>query len=467
MLNYGNMLGVRVKKGQEIEIKIEKMKYPNVGIGTFEGESVRIKGALTGQTLKARISKKRSNKIEARPLEVIERSDREKASFCEHFGSCGGCMLQTLDYEGQLSIKREMVKHLFDDAGLDIKIDKIIGSPEIFEYRNKMEFSFGDEFKDGPLTLGMHKKGHHHDVVNIPHCHLVDEDYRTLLNGILAYATENKLIKYNKRSNEGFLRHLVVRKAKGTGEIMVALSATTGPQDAEGNPFDEMLFLKMIQSLPLKGSLKSVLYVQNDGLSDVVAGDIKILYGDDFITEKLFDLTFKITLYSFFQTNTLGAEILYQTAMDLIDDLSDKVCFDLFSGTGTIGQIMAQKASQVIGIEWVQDAVDAAEENAELNGLTNCNFICGDVFEKLQTVAEKPDVIVVDPPRSGMGEKTTTAIAGYNIPSIVYVSCNPSTLLDDLIVFRKLGYETNEITLVDMFPWTGGVECVTQLKKIK
>lgn len=457
--------GVKVKKGQEIELKITRMKYPNVGIGIFEDQEIRVKNALTGQVLACRISKKRSTKIEARALEVIERAPNEKDSFCEHFNMCGGCMLQTLDYESQLNLKTEMVKNLFDEAGLMLKFNPIVPSPEAFEYRNKMEFSFGDEFKDGPLTLGMHKKGHHHDVVDVPNCHLADVDFRTIQKAVLAYAKENGLIKYNKRSHIGFLRHLVVRKAKGTGEIMVALSASTQPADTAGNVFDGKSFAKYLNELPLVGKLSSVLYVKNDGLGDVVSGEIECLLGELYITEKLFDLTFKITLYSFFQTNTKGAERLYQTALDQIESMEDKVCFDLFSGTGTIGQIMAQKSKKVIGIEWVEDAVVAARENAHMNGLDNCEFICGDVFEQLKKVKEKPDVIVVDPPRSGMGEKTTVAVASYGIPSIVYVSCNPLTLLDDLIVFQKQGYTADDITLVDMFPWTGGVECVTRLTK--
>jgi 23S rRNA (uracil-5-)-methyltransferase RumA len=329
-----------------------------------------------------------------------------------------------------------------------------------------MEFSFGDEFKDGPLTLGMHKKGHHHDVVNVPFCHLVDEDFRLILTSVLDFAAKYELIKYNKRSNIGFLRHLVVRKSKGTGEIMVALSATTQAADLAGNPFNQKGFVEMLKALKVTGEISSILYVKNDGLGDVVTGEIEVLSGRDFIVEKLFELSFKITLYSFFQTNTLGAERLYDTAMQLIPDLEGKICFDLFSGTGTIGQIMAQKAKRVIGIEWVEDAVMAARENTGLNGLDNCEFICGDVFAKLSTIEDHPDVIVVDPPRSGMGEKTTRAIASYGIPEIVYVSCNPSTLMDDLTTFDKCGYVADEITLVDMFPWTGGVESVVLIKKI-
>lgn len=454
-----------MKKGEEIIIRIDKMKYPNVGIGQLDGQSIRIKGALTNQLIKGRISKKRSGKIEARLLEVVERSPLEQSSFCEHFNICGGCMLQTFDYKGQLELKKDMVKALFEEAGYSIPIDLVVESPEHFEYRNKMEFSYGDAYKDGPLTLGMHKKGHHHDVVDVPMCHLVDEDFRVILREVLSYAKTQELLKFNKRSNQGFLRHLVVRKSKSTGEIMIALSATTQACNPKGDAFDGAHFVDFLRGLNYSGTLASILYVKNDGLGDVVAGDIECLYGRDFIVEHLMGLTFNIHLYAFFQTNTLGAERLYQTAINLIPDMNEKVCFDLFSGTGTIGQIMAKHAKTVYGIEWVSEAVEAARENASINKLDNCTFICGDVFEKLSEIEEKPDVIVVDPPRSGMGEKTTKAVAAYEIPQIVYVSCNPATLLDDLLVFAKCGYYAEGLSIVDMFPWTGGVECVTKIVK--
>jgi 23S rRNA (uracil1939-C5)-methyltransferase len=454
-----------VKKGEEIIIRIDKMKYPNVGIGQIDGQLIRIKGALTDQLVKGRISKKRSGKIEARLLEVVERSPFEQSSFCEHFNICGGCMLQTFDYKGQLELKKNMVSALFEEAGYSIPIDLIVESPEHFEYRNKMEFSFGDAYKDGPLTLGMHKKGHHHDVVDVPLCHLVDEDYRLILREVLNYAKKYELLKYNKRNNQGFLRHLVVRKSKSTGEIMIALSATTQACNPKGDYFDSDHFVEFLKGLNFTGTLASVLYVKNDGLGDVVSGETVCLYGKPYIVEHIMGLSFKINLHAFFQTNSLGAERLYQTAIDLIPELNDKTCFDLFSGTGTIGQIMATHSKAVYGIEWVSEAVEAARENAVNNKLDNCTFICGDVFEKLTEITEKPDVIVVDPPRSGMGEKTTKAVAAYDIPQIVYVSCNPATLLDDLLVFARSGYFAESLNIVDMFPWTGGVECVTRIVK--
>ncbi|MDK2866456.1 MAG: rRNA (uracil1939-C5)-methyltransferase, partial [Clostridiales bacterium] len=451
-----------MRKGDSVTLTIEKNKYPNMGIGYHEGQKIFVKQAIKGQKVTVRISKKRAERIEGRIMEIIEKSPMEQASFCEHFGACGGCALQTLSAEGQLAMKREMVFNLFEEAKMPIEILDVIESPTVFEYRNKMEFSFGDEVIGGPLTLGMHKKGRYHDVVDVPSCHLVDADYRLLLTEILAYFKASGLPRYDKKQEKGFLRHLVIRKSVTTAEILVALSATTQV------PFDGNAFVEMLRALPLSGELTGVLYVRNDGKSDMVSGAYDVLFGRDYIMEHLMGLSFKVTLYSFFQTNTRGAEYLYKTALDLIPDLSDKVCFDLFSGTGTIGQIMAKRARKVIGIEIVPDAVDAANENAKLNGLDNCTFLCGDVYQTLDTVEARPDVIVVDPPRAGIGEKAVQRITAYGVPEIVYISCNPKTLYEDLAWFKRAGYAPADgLKLVDMFPWTYHVETVVLLSHKK
>lgn len=448
-----------MKKGEIIELKISHNLYPNIGVGFYNGERVRVKNTLPGQTVHARISKKRSGKVEARLIEVIEKSEREQASFCEHYNDCGGCLLQTLSFEGQTDLKREMVQRLLDDSGIEVSIDEVILSPEVFEYRNKMEFSFGDAYKEGPMTLGMHRKGRHHDVVTVGNCHICDGDFRSILKGVLDFAEKNALPKYNKFNHEGLLKHLVVRKGKNTKEIMVALSASTQVD------FDKKAFAAMLLDLPLEGMLKSILWVKNDGLGDVVSGDIDVLYGADEIHEEILGLTFKVSLYSFLQPNTKGAEKLYLSAIEQIPSIEGKVCFDLFSGTGTIGQLMAKHAKWVYGIEIVADAVAVAKENAKVNGLSNCTFLCGDVFTVLNELKEKPDVIVVDPPRVGMGEKTTLKIISYEVPEIVYVSCNPKSLAEDLLVFKRNGYDVEKFILVDQFPWTGSVESVVKLVK--
>ena len=455
-----------LKKGDEITIKIEKMKYPNIGIGFHNDKKIHVKNVLEGQTIRCRISKNRSEKREAKLIEILESSPMEQPSFCEHYGLCGGCLFQTLSGEGQLQTKHDMVKLLFDEAGLEIPFEGILPSPQIFEYRNKMEFSFGDETKEGPLRLGMHKKGRYHDVVNVDKCHLIDEDYRVILRNVLEFMTCNKIPKFNKNTLVGFLRHLVVRKSYKTGEILIGLSASTQAIDDKGTLFDTKSFSKMLLELPLKGKIVGILYVKNDGISDMVQGEYDILFGRDYLFEKLYGLSFKVSFYAFFQTNTEGAERLYEAALNMIPDLEGKVAFDLFSGTGTIGQIMSQRAKKVIGIEIVEDAVKSAKENMILNDIHNCEFLCGDVFKVLNEISTRPDIIVVDPPRSGMGEKASIKVASYGVDEILYISCNPKSLLEDILVLRRQGYQAEKILLVDMFPWTGAVESICLLRRV-
>lgn len=448
-----------MKKGQQITLKIEENIFPNIGVGYVDGKKVRVKNTLVGQTVLCRVTKSRSGKIEAKWLEKIEPAPWEQASFCEHYNRCGGCLLQTLSLDKQLEHKKEMVENLLKDAGHDISPEAVYASPKPFEYRNKMEFSFGDEFKDGPMTLGMHKKGRHHDVVTVDACHLCDGDFRTILKAVLAYAQEKMWPKYNKKTHEGFLRHLVVRKAENTGEIMVALSAST-QFEWEVTPF-----VGHLKALDLSGEIKSILWVKNDGLGDLVTGEVVCLEGEHYITEKMLGLTFQISLYSFFQPNTQAASLLYEKALSFIEGIEGKVCFDLFSGTGTIAQLMAKKAKHVIGIEIVEDAVEMAKMNAELNNLEHCEFLCGDVFDVLETVTTAPDVIVVDPPRVGIREKTVSKIASYGVPEILYISCNPKTLAEDLLYFKNKGYHVKRFVLVDQFTWTGNIEAICLLSR--
>lgn len=447
-----------MKRGELIEVKINDVRFPNKGVGELNGRTIFVKNALIGQTVEARIKKRRTDYIEAKLYRVVEQSEQEVDSFCEHFGRCGGCAIQTLPYDVQVENKGRMVQKLLQTSGVrNFEFNGVIKSPNIYEYRNKMEFSFGDEEKDGPLTLGMHKKGRFHDVVDVPGCHICAPDFTKVSTAILDYCVEHDIPKYNKRAHEGFLRHLVVRKGLKTGEILIGLSASTY-YDMDFAPFVEML-----RNLDLDGEIVGILYVKNDGMGDIVQGDIEVLYGRDYFYEELFDLKFKISFFSFFQTNTFGAELLYETTMQYMDNIDSKTVFDLFSGTGTIGQIMSKKAKKVIGVELIEDAVKAANENTKLNNIDNAEFIAGDVFLKLDEIKDKPDVIVVDPPRMGMLERTLEKILKYKVKGITYVSCNPKTLVDNLIQMQHAGYEVKKVVCVDMFPHTPHVETIVQL----
>lgn len=466
-----------MKKGQVYEGVVERIDFPNKGIVKVGEDVCVVKNALPGQKVTFSISKLRKGKAEGRLLQVTEQSPLECGSPCSHFGLCGGCTYLSFPYEEQLKIKEGQIKRLLDSVLPDgqgaYHWEGIKASPAYFAYRNKMEFSFGDETKDGPLTLGMHKRGSFYDVLTVNDCRIVDEDYRKILTAVRDYFAERNVCFYHRLSHEGFLRHLLVRKAVKTGEILVALVTTTQrPWKAEtASGLQELIdgFCTLLQGLSLDGTLTGVLHMENDSIADVVQSDkTRILYGKDYFYEELLGLKFRITPFSFFQTNSLGAEVLYETARSYIGKLSggkESVVFDLYSGTGTIAQLMAPVAGKVIGVEIVEEAVEAAKENAALNGLTNCEFLAGDVLKVLDDITEKPDFIILDPPRDGIHPKALPKIINYGVERIVYISCKPTSLVRDLAVFLENGYRVEKATAVDQFPWTANVETVILLSR--
>ena len=455
-----------MKKGQVYEGVVERVDFPNKGIVITEEGSCVVKNALPGQKVTFGVNKVRKGKAEGRLLEILEKSPLETESPCPHFGICGGCTYISLPYEEQLKIKEEQVKKLLDSVLCKQEngyaFEGIKASPKPYEYRNKMEFSFGDEVKDGPLSLGMHKRGSFYDIVTVSDCRIVDEDYRKILTGTLEYFKEKNTSFYHRLRHEGYLRHLLVRKAVKTGEILIALVTTT----QENVKLTD--WVNMMLELKLDGKIVGILHTKNDSVADVVKSDeTVILFGQDFFYEELLGLKFKISQFSFFQTNSLGAEVLYNTAREYIGELGDKekVVFDLYSGTGTIAQMMAPVAKKVIGVEIVEEAVCAAKKNAALNGLSNCEFIAGDVLKVLDDIEEKPDMIILDPPRDGIHPKALPKIINYGVDRIVYISCKPTSLVRDLEVFLENGYEVERAVAVDQFPWTANVETVALLKK--
>ena len=450
-----------MRKGNEIELVIEGIEFPAKGFGFVDGLKVYAKNTYPGQKVFGRVTKKRKDYAEIRVSEVRERAPYEGDKKCPHFGVCGGCSSQTIPYEKQLDLKVSQVKDLFKDA--KVNTGEFLGvesSPIEWEYRNKMEYTFGDEEKGGELTLGMHMKGKSFGIVNVDKCVLVDCDFRKILDATVKYFREKGLPFYKIMPRTGYLRYLVVRKSVKTEEILVNLVTTTQID------FDLTEFTNLIRGLELKGNLKSIIHTESDALSEAVIPEkVNILYGEDFITENLLGLNFKISPFSFFQTNSLGAEKLYSIVRDFMGDADNKVVFDLYCGTGTIGQIAAGKASKVIGIELIEEAAIAANENAKLNGLTNCNFIAGDVAEVIKTLSDKPDIIILDPPRSGVHPKALDYLIKFDAPQIIYVSCNPKTLVTDLKILEEKGYEIEKTVLMDMFPNTPHVETVVKLNK--
>lgn len=459
-----------MKKGDYFEAVVETIEFPNKGVLHIDGERVIVKNALPGQTIRFVINKKRKGKCEGRLLEVLAPSSLEQTEgTCPHFGICGGCLYQSLPYEEQLKIKEQQVKSLIDGVCSSYVFEGIKGSPVFKGYRNKMEFSFGDEFKDGPLALGMHRRGSFYDIVNTPECQIVNQDFCKILTYTLEYFTEKKAGYYKKLQHVGYLRHLLVRRAVKTGEILAAL-VTSGQTETLETGEEELLegWRAGLLSLPLEGSFAGILHIRNDSLADVVQSDeTRILYGKDYFYEELLGLKFRISPFSFFQTNSLGAEVLYETARGYVGETADKVVFDLYSGTGTIAQIIASVASKVVGVEIVEEAVEAARENAAMNGLSNCEFIAGDVLKVIDELQDKPDLIILDPPRDGIHPKALEKIIDFGVDRMVYISCKPTSLARDLVVLQERGYQVEKVCCVDMFPATANVETVCLLSNRK
>ena len=539
-----------MKKGQIVEGTVQRVDFPNKGIVETEEGVCVVKNVLPGQKIRCSIQKARNGRAEGRLLEVMEASSLQTEEPCPHFGLCGGCTYLSIPYEEQLKIKEMQVKKLLDsvlrnpmlckqdEAGQNLqfferepyRFEGIKASPICYGYRNKMEFSFGDEIKDGPLALGMHKRGSFYDVVSVTGCKIVDEDYRRILKCALDYFGGMReqgapVSFYHRLRRTGYLRHLLVRKGAATGEILVALVTTSQypkagqdaqmmrdqgeqreseEQKAQEKQMSEQDLLcglkEKLLALSLDGKIVGILHTVNDAVADVVQSDTtEVLYGQDFFYEELLGLKFRVSQFSFFQTNSRGAEVLYETAREYIgkyiaaqngaqesheqpdteaagmtagradkpvDGKSGKVVYDLYSGTGTIAQLMAPVADQVIGVEIVEEAVEAARKNAELNGLHNCKFIAGDVLKVLDEIPEKPDIIILDPPRDGVHPKALKKILEYGVEHILYISCRPTSLVRDLESFLEKGYTVERAVAVDQFPWTANVEVACLLSKL-
>lgn len=496
-----------MKKGQIAEGNVTTVEFPNKGIVmTDEGERVIVKNTIPGQRVSFAVNKVRKGKAEGRLLETVKKSPLETADTCRHFGQCGGCTYQSLPYEEQLKIKEKQVRGMMEQAIGDAcayEFLPIRHSPRVLAYRNKMEFSFGDEYKDGPLALGMHKRGSFYDIVTVEDCRIVDGDFRAILMATLAYFREQEIFFYHRLRHTGYLRHLLVRKAVKTGEILVDLITTTQdwrnvqePEPDERAKIEAALLEKqgrcphagtvneekekqllagwkdVLLALSLEGTLKGVLHTKNDSVADVVKNEgTEVLFGQDYFYEELLGLRFQISPFSFFQTNSLGAEVLYSTAREFIlgdnpDMLADKTVYDLYSGTGTIAQMLAPVCKKVVGVEIIEEAVEAAKENAALNHLDNCEFLAGDVLKVLDTIEERPDYIVLDPPRDGIHPKALEKIINYGVDHMIYISCKPTSLARDLEVLLARGYVVDKVQCVDMFPNTVHVETVCLLSKL-
>lgn len=455
-----------MKKSDEFIGVVSRVDFPNKAVIIVEGEKVVIKNLVLGQTIKGAVTKKRSGKYQGRLIEVLEKAPNEVEAMCPVFGVCGGCLYQTLPYFDQLKLKETQVKGILEavTGPLDLVYEGIIASPEPTMYRNKMEYSFGDPYLDGPLSLGMHQRGSMYAVADASDCILVHPDFNAIVRYTIDYFRTQNLSFYHKRTHLGYLRYMIIRRGVNTNEIMVNM-ITSSQVDFDLTQWTNGI-LELQKDSSFNHSIVSVVHTINDTLADAIKPDeVRFLHGREYFYEQLLGLSFKVSPFSFFQTNSKGAEKLYDIVRHYVGDTKDKIVFDLYSGTGTITQLLAPIAKKAFGVEIVEEAVEAARMNAVINNLTNCEFITGDVLKVLDDLTEKPDVIVLDPPREGIHPKALPKIIDYGVQNIVYVSCKPTSLAKDLIVLLEHGYVIEKLSFVDLFPNTPHVETIVGLRR--
>lgn len=380
---------------------------------------------------------------------------------CKHFPACGGCLHQGVPYETQLAGKEKRVRDLLAAAGLEsVAVAPIKPAPSLYAYRNKMEYTFGNAAKGAPMTLGLHMKKSFMNVVDAEDCQLVPPEFNLLLAAVLAFCQEKGYPFYHKRIHQGLLRNLILRKGWKSGELLIKLVLTS--QEA----FDAGGFCDMLLSLPLAHQIAGILLTFKDSVSDGFYWDErKVLYGRPYYRERLLGLDFQVDAFSFFQTNVEAVEHLFSQAFSLIPDLAGKRVFDLYSGTGTLALAAAGRAREVVGVEISEESVAMARESARENGLAHCTFYQGDVLTVLDELESAPDAIIVDPPRAGIHPKAMRKIAAYGVPEILYISCNPATMVDNVKQAVEAGYRMEQLYPYDNFPFTRHIECVGVLKR--
>ena len=450
-----------MRKNEQFEVDIVENISMTKSLAFHDGKRVVISGGYAGQKAVVRAKKINEKRIEAVLCGVTGHAPFETGGICPRFDSCGGCATGEITYEKQLEMKEAYVRGLFDRAGIPYeRFESIVPSPVTGGYRNKMEFSFGDEVKGGELTLGMHERGRHYSIVSLGECTISPKDFNIIRQAVESYFRSKGESFYRQADRKGFLRHLVLRHSVSENAVMVNLvTSSQGTLDEEG-------FVSMLLSLDLEGRIAGILHTVNDAFADaVISQGTKLLWGNGYITEKLCGLDFRITPFSFFQTNSRGAEQLYSKVREYCGDAKDKTIFDLYCGTGTIAQIVSPGAREVVGIELVQEAVEAARENAVLNGISNCSFIAGDVLGRVDELQGKADTIILDPPRAGINPRAAEKIIAFSPRQFIYVSCKAQSLINDLPAFLQAGYAVRSICPVDMFPHTEHVETVVLITR--
>jgi 23S rRNA (uracil1939-C5)-methyltransferase len=449
-----------VRTGDELELRVDSLAYGGNGVARHNGFVVFVRRGLPGDTVRARVTKVKRGFAEAIAVDVLAPSGDRVEAPCPHFGPCGGCRFQDYAYASQAAAKEAQVR----DALVRLAripappLEPIVPAATIFHYRNKLEYSF-TQTEEGP-GLGFHRAGRWDEVLDLETCLLTTELGNAIREAVRAWAREERLDAYDQNTQSGYLRHLVVREGRNTGQALVLLVT------AAGERFDPDYLIEVLTRFP---EVRSIHWAVNDSPAEVTNLPTRLLWGEEAIEEELLGLRFRIRPSAFLQTNTEMAERLYLLALDAAGLTGAETVYDLYCGTGTIGLALAARAGSVWGVEISEEAVACAIENASLNGVANASFFAGNVslaLEELRERAGAPDLVVVDPPRAGLAGKALRRLGRLEAPRIVYVSCNPTTLAGDLAALRQeWGYELRRCTPLDMFPHTPHIESVSLLER--
>ena len=449
-----------VKMHEELELQVDSLAYGGNGVARLNGFVVFVRRGLPGDRVRARVTKVKRGFAEALATEVLDPSPHRVEAPCAHYPACGGCRFQDLDYAVQAAAKEDQVRDALKRIGgiPEPPLDPILAAASPFFYRNKLEYSF-TQTPSGP-ALGFHKAGRWDEVLEIEKCWLTTDLGNSIRNAVREWAREEGLVAYDQAEHTGYLRHLVVREGRNTGQVLVML--VTAP----GEKFERGYFVEVLTRFP---EVKSIHWAVNDSPSEVTNLPSTLLWGEDAIEEELLGLRFRVRPNAFLQTNTEMAEKLYALAIEYASLTGGETVYDLYCGTGTIGLAMARNALTVWGVEISEESVACAIENADLNQIGNAAFFAGNVGQSIEELLERagqPDVVVVDPPRAGLAGKALKRTGALGASRIVYVSCNPTTLASDVKVLRQEhGYELVRAQPVDMFPHTPHVETVALLTR--
>jgi 23S rRNA (uracil1939-C5)-methyltransferase len=449
-----------VSKGEELELRIDSLAFGGNGVARLNGFVVFVRRGLPGDLVRARVTKVKKGYAEATATEVVEPGAARVDAPCAHYPACGGCRFQDLAYEAQAAAKEAQVREALARIGgvADPPLDAILPAASVFHYRNKLEYSF-TRTPEGP-ALGFHRAGRWDEVLEIERCWLTTDLGNAIRQAVRDWAREERLEPYDQGAQTGYLRHLVVREARNTGQALVVL--VTAP----GELPDPSHFVDTLRRFP---EVRSIHWAVNDRPAEVTNLPTRLLWGEEAIEEELCGLRFRVRPNAFLQTNTEMAEQLYELAIDAAGLTGGETVFDLYCGIGTIGLAMAGRALSVWGVDVSEESVACAIENAELNGISNAAFFAGEVGRSLEELVDRagtPDVVVVDPPRAGLAGKAVRAIGRLGPPRLVYVSCNPTTLAGNVKELAgDWGYRLERARPVDMFPHTPHIETVALLTK--